>query len=311
MKKDKNKLFWIIIGIGVLIIILLMIIGNVITIGDKLKKIHTSVAISFYILSALLVYFLLINPIRIIMFSPTFQVPTVMDSNDVKTKRMYKKVTKNLLASKTLNEQSTNNLLNGLKNKEDLQIELNKVYNNEIKKEINKIIMNNAKTVMISTAISQNGKLDMYTVLAINLKMIKEIVQKCGFRPSYKNLGKLSLNVLTTALISEGLENLDLNELFPASALNFLSEVPFLKTITTSLTQGISNAFLTLRIGIITRKYLFSESPIKSKTKIRTEAFKESAKMIPSVIKNGILLFPEKIRKMFIKKEKDINEYEV
>lgn len=311
MKQEKNKVFWIAIGIGVVIIIMLMIIGNVITIGDKLAKIHKWVAIGFYILAGLLVYFLLLNPLRVILFSPTFQVPTVLDENNRKVKKIYVKVSKNLLASKNISEQSIKNLQFGLKNKKDLHLELNKVYNNDVKKEINKIILNNAKTVMISTAISQNGKLDMFTVLAVNLKMIKEIVERCGFRPSYKNLGKLSVNVLATALISEGLENLDLNELFPSSTMNFLSEIPFLKTIASSLIQGISNAFLTLRIGVITRKYLFSESPIKSKAKIRSDAFKESAKMIPVVIKNGIMLFPEKVRKMFVKKDKNVNDYEV
>ena len=65
--------------------------------------------------------------------------------------------------------------------------------------------------------------------------------------------------------------------------------------------QGISNAFLTLRIGVITRKYLFSDSQIKTKAQIKVESFKESAMMVPSVIKSGIMIFPERIRNIFTK----------
>ncbi len=306
----KRNIFWILIGIGVLIVILLMLIGNVISIGDKIAKVNNTLAIVFYVLCGLLIYLLIIHPIFVIAFSPTFKVPTVLE-DDKKTRRIYIKVAKNLLRQKTLNENSIINLKNGLKNKDTLKLELNKVYNNDVKKEINKLILKNAKTVMVSTAISQNGKLDMFTVLVVNIKMIKEIVEKCGFRPSYKNLAKLAVNVLGTALISEGLENLDFGELFPNATTGILSEVPFLKTITGSIAQGISNAFLTLRIGVITRKYLFSDTQIKTKAQIKVESFKESAMMIPSVIKSGIMVFPEKIRNIFTKKEKNQKEYEV
>ena len=227
----KRNIFWILIGIGVLIVILLMLIGNVISIGDKIAKVNNALAIVFYVLCGLLIYLLIIHPIFVIAFSPTFKVPTVLE-DDKKTRRIYIKVAKNLLKQKTLNENSIINLKNGLKNKDTLKLELNKVYNNDVRKEINKLILKNAKTVMISTAVSQNGKLDMFTVLAVNIKMIKEIVEKCGFRPSYKNLAKLAVNVLGTALISEGLENLDFGELFPNATTGILSEVPFLKTIT-------------------------------------------------------------------------------
>jgi uncharacterized membrane protein YcjF (UPF0283 family) len=183
---------------------------------------------------------------------------------------------------------------------------MNKVFDTTIKKEINRIIFKNAKTVMISTAISQNGRLDMLTVLSVNLKMIKDIVLKCGFRPSYAKLGKLSINVLTTALIAESLEGLDVNDLFPQSTANFLADLPLVKPIMNSFVQGMSNALLTMRVGFVTRKYLFSETKDPSKSEIRRFAIKESIKMLPSVIADVITYFPSKLVKLFTKKpEKD------
>ena len=306
----KNKFFWICIGIGAVIVLLLMLIGNMISIGDKIAKFNHTLSVIFYVFSGAIVYFLIVNPILIIIFSPTFKIPTSLEDSK-KARRTYKRVAKNLLKRDDLNKSSIENLKNGLKDVSTLRIELNKVYNNDIKKEINKIIIRHAKRVMISTAISQNSKMDMGTMIVVNIKMIKEIVEKCGFRPSYKNLGKLAVNVLGTALITEGIEDLDFNEVFPTATTGLLNDIPFLRTLTGSLVQGISNAFLTLRIGVITRKYLFNDSPIKSKKQIRIDSFKESSKLIPKVIKSGIHIFPDKIKNIFSKKEKNNEEYEV
>ena len=101
--------------------------------------------------------------------------------------------------------------------------------------------------------------------------------------PTFKNLAKLTINVFSTALIAEGLENLNLTEILPTSSQNFLKEIPFARMVTESITQGISNAILTLRIGIITRKYLFADSKELSKNDIRRGAFIETFKIMPNL----------------------------
>lgn len=305
MKDRRTKVFWICIGIGVLVLISLILVSNIINVGEKLRRVNTGVEIAFYIIASLIVYFLIINPIRIIIFSPTFQIQTVLDKETRKTKKIYKRVTKNILNNDNVKDTTKEELKKALKEKTNLREELSNAYNNDIKKEINKIIIKNAKTVMISTAISQNGKLDMFTVLAVNLKMIKELVVVCGFRPSFQNLGKLSVNVLVTALIAEGLEDLNFNELFPSTSTGILADIPFIKPIMSSIMQGISNALLTLRIGLVTRRYLFSDVKELSKKDIRRYALKESIKMLPVIIKESIVVFPERIRKMFRKKDSD------
>lgn len=303
--KKRNK-FWIMIGIGVLIVILLIIISSVISVGERLRKINVYLEYGFYVLSVLLFWVLIANPIRIILFSPTFSLATVMDENDNKHFRVYQKVARNFVNNNTVNEEEKKAITQAINNKTELRTVMNKVFDTTIKKEINRIIFKNAKTVMISTAISQNGRLDMLTVLSVNLKMIKDIVLKCGFRPSYAKLGKLSINVLTTALIAESLEGLDVNDLFPQSTANFLADLPFVKPIMNSFVQGMSNALLTMRVGFVTRKYLFSETKDPSKSEIRRFAIKESIKMLPSVIADVITYFPSKLVKLFTKKpEKD------
>ncbi|MFA5542584.1 MAG: DUF697 domain-containing protein [Bacilli bacterium] len=305
--KKRNK-FWILIGIGVCIVFLLIIVSSVISVGERLRTISKYLEYGFYGLSVILLWFLIINPLRIILFSPTFSIVTVLEDVDSTDFKVYQKVASNMLKNELISDDEKEKIRNNIRNRQELVPVMNKVFDTTIKKEINKIIFKNAKTVMISTAISQNGRLDMITVLSVNLKMIKEIVVKCGFRPSYPKLGKLSLNVMMTSLIAESLEGLDVNDLFPQSTANFLAELPLVKPIMNSFVQGMSNALLTMRVGFVTRKYLFSDAKSPSKDDIRRSAIKESIKMLPGVIAEVIAYFPSKIVKLFTKKDKNTEE---
>lgn len=306
----KRNTFWIMIGIGVVILMLLIVISSILSVGEHLRNISRYFEYGFYGLSFLLVYILIINPMRIILFAPTFSIATIMDPHNKKTKKTYKKVTKNIAKNKDTSDEDKEMLISGLSDQSKLQENLNFYFNKRLKPEINRIIMRNAKTVMISTAISQNGRLDMMSVIVVNLKMIKEIVLKCGFRPSYPKLGKLSVNVFTTAMIAEGLEGLDFSDLFPQSTANALAEIPLIKPIASSIVQGISNALLTIRIGIVTRKYLFTEYKNISKSEIRVSSIKESIKMLPSVVKDVLTFFPNQITKIFTKRKLTPEEQE-
>ena len=234
-----------------------------------------------------------------------------MPQENNKNYKVYKKVAKTLLENKDLDENDKLKLKSGLSNKDELKETISRIYDSSIKKQINKIILKNAKTVFISTAISQNGKLDMLTVLSVNIKMIKDIVNRSGFRPSYAKLGKLSIKVLSTALIAENLEGLDFTDVFPQSTTSFLAEIPIVKPIASSVLNGLSNALLTLRVGICTRRYLFSDMNKVTQDDIRKRSIKESVMMLPILIKDCISFFPEKIAKMFKKNDKNVDASEV
>jgi hypothetical protein len=307
-KKDSTKLFWYAIAIGFIILFILILLSSVLDVGERLRRVHPYVEYGFYGLATILVYLLIIRPVNIIVFSPTFSVSTTLDESDRKNYSLYKRVAKRLLSFEDLPEEEQVRLKDALNsNAEDLRLSLNHTFNKHIKKKMNKIIKKNAKTVMISTAISQNGKLDFYTVIVVNLKMIKELVVMCGFRPSYKNLAKLTVNVFSTALIAEGLENMDISQVLPQSTMNTLGEIPLVQPLISSVTQGISNALLTLRIGIVTRKYLFSDAKEISKEDIRRNALLEAAKMLPSVIGDAFMILPKKIAGLFKKPQKEEN----
>ena len=301
--QKRNKL-WIILGIGVAIFFLIMLVGEVLTTGERIGRVHKYLEYGFYGLSIILFYFLILNPLRIILFSPSFSVVTVLDEENKRNFKVYKKISQNLIKNNYVTDEDKV-LLQEATTVPEIREKLVQVFNSTIKKEINKIIVNNAKTVLISTAICQNGRFDMLTVLTMNIKMIKEIVLKCGFRPGAVKLGKLSVNVITTALIADSLEGLDFNELFPQTTTNALAEIPLVKPIASSFVNGISNALLTIRIGIVTRKFLFSDGKL-NKSEIRVSAIKESLQLIPGVIKEVLVFLPNKIGKIFSKNKDNV-----
>jgi hypothetical protein len=292
-----RKRFWYLIGIGVVILIFIIFISNVMNVGLKLREIHEYLEYGFYGLAGVLMYFLILNPIRVIMFAPTFSIDALLD--DSKKFRLYKDAAKVLLKNEYITEEDKTLIRDSYKDKEKLKEALSTVFNTTIKEEMNKLIIKNSETVLVSTALSQNGNLDMLSVIAINLKMIKEIVQLSGFRPTYPNLAKLSVNVLVTSIIAEGLDDLEVGELLPNKISETLTDVPFVKTISSSILSGIANGMLTCRIGVVTRTYLFRDNKLLTKKQIRRMAYKESIKMMPIIVAGGLSVFPKGVAAVF------------
>ena len=303
-KKNKTKFLWYMLAVGVLLIFSLILLSSLIDIGERLRNISMYVEIGFYVLVAFVIIFAIIRPIVIIVKSPSLSIVTLGNADEKKSIRIYKKVAKNIVANNNL-PQEQRLMLTSYKNPEELVFNINYVFENTIKKEMNSIILKNAKTVMISTAITQSSRYDMMTSFAVNLKMIKELVEVCGFRPSMKNLSKLAVNIFSTALIAEGLENLTLDDILPNTTKNAVSEVPMLGKALDSVLDGMANALLTIRIGCVTRRYLYSDGNAVTKEEIRRSAYKETLKLIPIVMSETISFFPKKVVKFFTKNKNE------
>lgn len=296
----NNKKLWYLIGIGVIVFFLVIVVSNVIDVGVRLREITPYLEYGFYGLSGILLYVLFINPVRVILLAPTFSVEDIMD-DEHKRHGVYKKAAKQLLENPVLTEDDKARLTAVLGDKKNLKPELATIFKTTIRDAINEVIKKNAKTVMVTTALSQNGNLDMLSVIGINLRMIREITELTGFRPTLPKLSKLSLNVLTTALIAEGLDDAEISEMLPSKVSEALTDVPFLKTISNSIMSGAANGLLTCRVGVVTQKYLFTDSDLLNKKEIRRYAVKESIKMMPNILTAGLAAFPKGVYNLFTK----------
>jgi ABC-type multidrug transport system fused ATPase/permease subunit len=130
--------------------------------------------------------------------------------------------------------------------------------------ETEKVILDNASWVFVSTAISQNGKLDGIITLFIQLKMIYRISKIYYQKPRLKELYRLYTNVIVTVFLITQIEEINISEhLEPVvskfSPAKLLTGIPgvgqSIGLLTNMLFEGAANCFLTLRVGLITKEY--------------------------------------------------------
>lgn len=292
-----RKKLWVLVGIGLFIILAFILISNIIEVGGRLRTIHVYLEYAFYGVSAIVFFVLIINPIRVILLSPTFTVDAMLTDNKERH-IIYKNAAKVLLKGETLTNEEKQLLKDGLNNHDDLRDALQVVFQGSIKQETRKTIIENSKSVLLTTALSQNGNLDMVSTLMINIRLIKNIVEISGFRPSYPYLIKLSVNVLVASLIAEGIEELDLSEVLPTKFTESITDVPFLKTISGSVLGGVANASLTCRVGMITERYLYNDNKLLNRKEIRKQAYKDTFTLMPIIIGDSLSFFPKTVAKI-------------
>ena len=151
-----------------------------------------------------------------------------------------------------------------------------------------------AKSVFMISAISQNSRFDTFSVMYLNFRMISDIIQASGFRPTNRQLVRMYASILTTALItyavSEALtttgsvapfdfgdldssadalpvddvadvnpDDMAIMDAADADGLSVYSVLRRIKIpgiVVSAALDGTVNALMTLRIGYVTRAYL-------------------------------------------------------
>ena len=148
--------------------------------------------------------------------------------------------------------------------------------------EADSVVRRTASTVFLSTALMQNGRLDGLIVLFTQIQMVGRVARIYVQRPSPRELGRLYANVAGTAFVASGLESLDLGEMVAPLAVSVVPAlkggIPGLSGISALLVKcvsnGAANAFLTLRVGEVARRYceLTSRCPAELIRKSATAA---------------------------------------
>ena len=206
-----------IIGIS-LAVLSMMLMGNVITIAEKLGEVcHTVyVEYAFYALILILALIFIIRPVLKVHNAPEFPVLAVDD--DAKTKELQQ-FGKRLAANCGYIADPEKRREHQIAFKKELQLysadheqlksslarELSLRFDGDADLDvlgINARIKEWGKTVFMVTAISQNGVFDSAAVLVMNYKLIEDIVLASGFRPTRPQMFRLYVRVLTTSLIS-------------------------------------------------------------------------------------------------------------
>lgn len=133
----------------------------------------------------------------------------------------------------------------------------------QLSAEADMVVRKTASTVFLSTALMQNGRLDALILLATQIQMVGRVARIYVQRPSPRELLRLYANVAGTAFIASGIESLDLGEMVAPLATSMVPAlkggIPGLSGISALLVKcvsnGAANAFLTLRVGEVARRY--------------------------------------------------------
>src|SRR6184192_4374285 len=164
------------------------------------------------------------------------------------------------------------------------------------------VVRRTASTVFLSTALMQNGRLDGLIVLFTQIQMIGRIARIYVQRPSPRELMRLYANVAGTAFVASGLESLDLGEMVAPLATSMVPAlkggIPGLSGISALLVRcvsnGAANAFLTLRVGEVARRYLELTSRTSSEL-IRKSATAAAVQHLGRIVRENGALVVKKI----------------
>lgn len=144
------------------------------------------------------------------------------------------------------------------------------------------------------TAISQNGNLDAVAVLTIHARLVYDIARLYYQRPTVRDLLYLYGNVVVSAVVARQLDDWDMTEyvtpIMNATMGSAIGAVPGATAAASAAVQavltGSANAYMTLRVGVIARRYCSSVT-MPERDKLRDAAFVEAAKMFPGIVAQG------------------------
>jgi hypothetical protein len=156
------------------------------------------------------------------------------------------------------------------------------------------VVREAASSVFIATAVSQSGRLDGLLVLAMQSRMVWRIAHLYHQRPTARDFAHLYANVAATTFVAGEIQDVDLGEqvepILSAAVGALGASLPGLQVAGTVLANcvldGSANAFLTLRVGMIAKRYCGSLA-IGSKAALRRAATAEAAGLLGGIVAEG------------------------
>jgi Domain of unknown function (DUF697) len=148
------------------------------------------------------------------------------------------------------------------------------------------VVTEAASAVFLSTAVLQSGRLDVLVVFAAQTRLIWKIAHVYYQRPSLRDFVQLYANVASTAFIAAGIEDIDVDVLVGTVFGSTVAAIPGMHLLASSVLSGSANAFLTLRVGMITREYCRCTTQVEKKG-LRRAATVNAAKLLGSIVRDG------------------------
>ena len=269
---------FIICAVALVSIVVISLVGNIITIGDKAAEIHPWLGWGFYIVLGLFLLCFVVVPTLKLIFTPELKGD---ERNEIDL--MESDELRHYIKRLSLTQQERELFATA-----ESELEGVKMIIRKRDEEATKLVRKAALNVFIVTGISQNGSFDIITAFGMNIQMINRLVNLRHRRPTFTQLLELYVVILSSTLIisltDNILDEIDGNELFGSVAGGLA------KTLVASAVNGAMNAYMTLRIGKMTMKYLElgSKNFKQNRSKLRREARRSALKEVPAIAKSGV-----------------------
>jgi len=150
------------------------------------------------------------------------------------------------------------------------------------------VVTSTASAVFLSTAVLQSGRLDVLVVFAAQTRLIWQVAHVYYQRPSLRDFVQLYANVASTAFIAAGIEDIDVDVLVGTIFGSTVAAIPGMHLLASSVLSGSANAFLTLRVGMITKEYCRCTVRVE-KAGLRRAATVKAAKLLGSIVREGTI----------------------
>lgn len=291
--------FWALVGLGTLLSLGLIVLANVLDIGERLSRLHSGLEYAFYALVLCAIYGLLIRPVLSVISMSTHPLQRVLVSDSSVTQKEYKAVAKRFLQSGGMSAEVTTRLTESLWSGVGLEQAVKSALA-EKRARSGQIVKDHARLAFLSTAVIQNGSLDALMLAYANLKLVRALVTHFGFRPSFPALLTMYGQILAAALIAERVEDMQLEDVFPPLSASVgggvMSAIPGMHLIVHALLQGIGSAFLTLRTGYLTEEYILRGAQAFDRRRERQSANRRAAKELLGVVLATAAQLPASMR---------------
>ena len=156
----------------------------------------------------------------------------------------------------------------------------------QLDKHADDVVTSTASAVFLSTAVLQSGRLDVLVVFVAQTRLIWRVAHVYYQRPSLRDFVQLYANVASTAFIAAGIEDIDIDVLVSTIFGSTVAAIPGMHLLASSVLSGSANAFLTLRVGMITKEYCRCTVRVE-KMGLRRAATVKAAKLLGSIVKEG------------------------
>ena len=302
MKNNKINAWSIVLFISLILLVLMGLISNAITIGDRLGSVHIVLEIIFYVLIAVVVLGGIVYPMVGVFFAPIFSLEKLHNADGTARRKWCKRLADNLLENVELTPEEQEQVKGFLKLEDETDDKLIEFFDRKISPRLDREIYDTAKKIFIVTAVSQNSVYDMLGMLSANFSLIKRITEICGFRPSNAQVLRLYIRVLAMTLVAGNLEEMNIEELIPLATEGALGKA--IGIVAASATQGAVNALTTLRMAAITKNYLLNADVSQTRKELRRKSYAEAFAILKNILKQGMNdKVKEPVKNLFSRKQ--------